>query len=79
MRKRFLFLCACVALACFADPKNQGIWIVSSQIVSVLHPAGECASGSNAKIVTGAGSYCVRETPQEVLKILEKVNRAAPE
>jgi hypothetical protein len=71
MPRRFLFLLA--GLACFANPDDQGIWIVSSQVVSVLHNAGECAKGSNAKIVTSAGSYCVRETPQEVLKILESV------
>lgn len=59
------------ALACFSNPADQGLWIVATQVVAVLHNAGDCAKGSNTKIVTGAGSYCVRETPQQVIKLLQ--------
>lgn len=62
---------AFAAFVCFADPTAQGMWIASSQVVTVLHNAGDCAKGSNTKVVTVAGSYCVRETPQQVLKALE--------
>jgi hypothetical protein len=59
------------AFVCLRDPQNEGIWIVLSQVVSVLHPVG-CAPGSGARIVTSAGPLCVRETPQEVMKLIEK-------
>jgi ABC-type hemin transport system ATPase subunit len=60
-----------LAFACFADPSQQGIWVASSQVVTVLHDAGDCAKGSHTKIVMVAGTVCVRETPQQVLKALE--------
>lgn len=60
---------------CFLDPASQGIWIVSSQVVGVLHNAGDCAKGSNTKIVTLSGNYCVRETPQEVTRLLEQAGK----
>lgn len=60
-----------LGFVCFADPTSQGMWVASSQVVTVLHNAGDCAKGSNTKIVTVAGSLCVRETPQQVLKALE--------
>ena len=64
-------LLAALGFVCFANPADQGIWVAASQVVSVLHPAGDCVKGSNTKIVTVAGALCVRETPQEVLRVLE--------
>jgi len=63
---------AVIAFACFMDPMERGIWVASSEIVAVLHDVGDCASGSHTKIVTSAGKFCVRETPQEVLKIINE-------
>lgn len=67
--RKLLFVLA--AFVCFADPNEQGIWIVASQVVSLLQPTG-CAGGSNTKIITSAGSLCVREKPQQVIKLLEQ-------
>lgn len=64
-------LVAALGFACFMDPASRGLWVMPSQVVSVLHNAGDCAGASKTKIVTLAGNYCVLETPQEVLKLLE--------
>ena len=66
---------AVLGFACFADPSQQGIWVMPSQVVSVLHNAGDCAKGSNTKIVTLSGKLCVRETPQEVVKLLNEAGK----
>lgn len=62
---------ALVAFVCLRDPQNEGMWIVASQVVELLHPVG-CAAGSNTKIVTSAGQLCVRETPEQVMKLLKE-------
>jgi hypothetical protein len=72
---RFLWaaLIALTMFVCLRDPAEQGIWVVASQVVTLLHPVG-CAAGSNTKVVTLSGQQlCVRETPQEVMKLLEKI------
>lgn len=70
---RITILVTLVAFVCLRDPQNEGMWIVASQVVELLHPVG-CAAGSNTKIVTSAGQLCVRETPQEVIKMLKELN-----
>jgi hypothetical protein len=69
-----LLLLASLVMACFTDPKGtNGIWVSSSQVVSVVH-AESCAPGANTKINTSYGALCVKETPKEVLKRLEAVS-----
>ena len=63
-------------LVCFTAPDGQGVWLQSEQIVSVGH-AADCGGGSNAKISSTQGSFCVHETPQEALKKLDP-NNARP-
>lgn len=61
-----------LVMACFTDPQGVlGIWISSEQVVSVLHPT-DCTPEAHTKIVTQSGSFCVLETPQEVLQRLQK-------
>lgn len=61
------------SFACFFDPQGQGVWVTPSQVVGVVHPQGDCAPGSHAKIITATGIMCVRETPQEVTKRLDDI------
>lgn len=65
-----LLLVLSIAMACFTDPQGLGIWVSREQVVSVQHNSGDCAKGSKSKIVTGSGSLCVQETPQQILKTL---------
>ena len=64
-----------LGFACFMDPTgHDGIWVAAPQVVSVLHNVGDCAKGANTKIVTLSGNLCVRETPQEVIKLLKETH-----
>ena len=64
-------LIALTVFVCLQDPAQQGIWIVASGVSTLLKPIG-CAPGSNTKIITTSGAaFCVRETPQQVMKLLE--------
>lgn len=61
----------CLIFACFTAPKGDlGIWIAKDQIVAVEH-AVACAEGAHAQIVTMSGTVCVKETPQQALKLLD--------
>ena len=65
----------CLAFACFTAPHGDlGIWVLPSQVVSVLHAQG-CDSAAKTTIVTLAGNLCVVESPQEVKSVLEKVSK----
>lgn len=63
----------CVVFACFTAPHGDlGIWIMKEQIVAVEH-AVACDPAAHAQIVTASGTVCIRETPQQALKLLESI------
>lgn len=64
-----------IVMACFTDPQGvNGIWIVPSQVVAILHPV-DCASGAHTKIITQSGAFCVIETPAQVRQRLDDTER----
>lgn len=65
-----ILLAVSIVMACFTDPQGLGVWVERGQVVSVQHSV-DCAKGAKTKIVTGQGSLCVQETPQQVLKTLD--------
>ena len=67
------FVIPLLVFACFTTPHGEfGIWVMKSQVVAVEHPLA-CDAAANAQIVTLSGTVCVKETPQQVLKTLDKL------
>jgi hypothetical protein len=48
-------------------PAGKNIWIVRESVVAVIIPGfGECSKDAYAIVVTGAGKFCVAESPEDV-------------
>lgn len=59
------------AFACFLDPAGHDkICVNPANTVTVLQSTTDCAAGAKTKIITLAGTLCVHETPQQVIKLL---------
>lgn len=59
-------------LVCLTDPNGHDAWLVPSQVVTVVHPAGDCDPRANAKVTLGNGAFvCVRESVKNALSKLD--------
>ena len=54
--------------AILTDPQGNPIWIVKSQVIAIITPQSECSPDSHAKIITGAGGFCVAEDAPDVAR-----------
>lgn len=67
---------ALAGLLAFTNPMGVTIHIDSESIVAVTPGAGHCQPADMTRLDLGHGSYCVRETVEEVVR---RVNGAADE
>jgi hypothetical protein len=57
--------------ALFTDPSGAPVWVAKLQAIAVTKPNSLCKEGASAKIVTGNGFTCVRESVDETIRRLE--------